>query len=136
MINEILSIVLCFVSGVVVASIVMIILEMRNKINGLQQQINTVSSLQKDIEALFRETNDIRLTLDENIAKWSSEMYRNLDDERNERIRRENEMFTELNTVKDQFTKQLEYQVADVYRYIDSRLDKLEIKLTDNIKNS
>ena len=111
--NEILSIVLCFVSGVVVTSIIMVILGIKNEINGLKQQINIVNSFQRDIETLYRENGDIRLVIDEKIANWASEIYRNVE-MKNEEIKRAFE---------------------DTYRYVDSRHDKLENKLVDIVKN-
>lgn len=113
MTNEILSIVLYFVSGVVVASIAMAIYGMRNKINGLERQTreidNTILSITKSIENLHRGNESI---------------YREF-----ELVHRKSE------TKSDEIYQTIHQQHTEIYRYVDSRYDKLENKLIDIVKN-
>lgn len=111
--NEILSIVLCFVSGVVVASVVMVIFEMKNKINGLTQQIKDIESIKGALEDLYR--------YDDTIQK---EFSRDIDD-----------IHREINTKVDEIYQTVHQKNDAIYRYIDSRHDKLENKLVDIAKN-
>ena len=78
--NEILSIVLCFVSGVVVASVVMVIFEMKNKINGLTQQIKEIESIRGALDDLYRCDDTIRKEFNEHINDIHREMNGKIDD--------------------------------------------------------
>ena len=122
--NEILSIVLCFVSGVVVASVVMAIFEMRNKINGLTQQIKDIESIRGALDDLYRCDDTIRKEFNRDIEHVHREINTKVD-----------EIYREINTKVDEIYQAFHQKYLDIYRYIDSRHDKLENKLVDITKN-
>lgn len=111
--NEILSIVLCFVSGVVVASVVMAMYEMRNSINGLTQQIKDIESIRGAFDDLYRCDDAIR-----------KEFSRDIED-----------IHQTIHKKVDEIYQAFHQKYLDIYRYIDSRHDKLENKLVDIVKN-
>lgn len=97
MTNEILSVVLCFVSGVVVASIVMVILGIKNEIKGLQKQAEEFKLQNETNNTLFREVEELH----RKVGDGNDKIYRTIHE-----------------------------QNVEIYRYIDSRIDKLDNKLT------
>lgn len=122
--NEILSIVLCFVSGVVVASVVMAIFEMRNKINGLTQQIKDIESIRGAVDDLYRCDDVIRKEFSRDIEGIHREMNTKVD-----------EIHQTIHKKVDDTYQAFHQKYLDIYRYIDSRHDKLENKLVDITKN-
>ena len=88
---EIVSIVLCFVSGVVVTSIIMALLGMKNEITDLQKQAENFKFQTETNNALFREIEGLNSAI--------------------------------------------KHDIGEIYRYVDSRHDKLENKLVDIVKN-
>ena len=123
MTQEILSIVLCFVSGAVVSTIVMIMLEMRSKINGLQKRIEEIDCT-KDIDELYRSINDRYSDLQQHVVNSIGDVYRKFETDEKQAVQELAIISNKINNAEH-----------ELYRYIDSRLDKLEIKLTDVIKN-
>lgn len=104
MTNEILSVVLCFVSGVVVASIVMVILGIKNEIKGLQKQTEefklqneTNNTLFREVEELHRRVGDENDKIYRTIHEQNTEIYRYVDS-RLDKL--ENKLTSQFETVK------------------------------------
>lgn len=83
---EILSIVLYFVSGIIVASVVMVLLGIKDEINGLKQQVETFklqtevnNSLYKEIEEIHRRVGKENDDIHRSIHEQNSEIYRYID---------------------------------------------------------
>ena len=120
MTNEILSVVLYFVSGVAVTSIVMVILGMRNEIKGLHYKVEEFKFQNETNNTLFREIENLHSELGREMNKVYNHIDLNI-----------SEVHQQFGIINDGKQRSIE----ELYRYVDSRHDKLENKLTDIIKN-
>lgn len=72
---EILSIVLYFVSGIIVASVVMVLLGVKYEITGIKQQVENFKLQTEVNNSLYREIEEIHRRL----SKENDEIYRYID---------------------------------------------------------
>ena len=86
MTNEILSVVLYFVSGVVITSIVTVILGIKNEINRLKQQTenfkfqpSTNANLFREVEELHRKVDKINEDIYHPMRETNADIYRYVD---------------------------------------------------------